>query len=156
MHKHSNSTHLSIKSRVHPERPIFVWLIKKSSAFRRIQMPIASYIAANGFSLSWAKLIKFLPHTLFSQHFNYVDWLLKVGQVEKGVAAVVKQRWGKHVSAATNQHATEEMLEAVLSVGWIAPGPRKHSYSWFLVPRNLCPCLLSHDSAVLCGPPEAI
>lgn len=89
--KYSNSTHLSIQSRVHPER-----LIKKPSAFRGIQMPIVSYITPNGFFLSWTKLIKFLPHTMFSQHFNYVEWLLKAGKVEKEVAAVVKQRCGKN------------------------------------------------------------
>jgi hypothetical protein len=37
-------------------------------------------------------------------------------------AAIPKQWHGKHISAAMNQHTTEELLEAVLSV-WSVPRP---------------------------------
>jgi hypothetical protein len=45
-----------------------------------------------------------------------MTWQLKAGIVEEEVAIATQQR-GKHVSAATNKHATiEELLEAVFSV----------------------------------------
>jgi hypothetical protein len=50
-----------------------------------------------------------------------VTWWLKVETVEQEEGAIARQRRGKHIFAATNQHATtEELLEAVFSV-WIAP-----------------------------------
>jgi hypothetical protein len=46
---------------------------------------------------------------------------MKAGILEQEEAAIARQRQGKHVSAAMNQHTTiEELLKVVFSV-WSAP-----------------------------------
>jgi hypothetical protein len=67
---------------------------------------------------------------------SIVTWRLKAGVVEQEETAVCRQRRGKHVSRATNQHTTiKEMLDAMFSMRPLSrlySENQQHGYTVFL------------------------
>jgi hypothetical protein len=50
-----------------------------------------------------------------TRSIHIVSWRMKVGIADPEKISIDRQRHGKHISAVTNNHATEELLKAVFS-----------------------------------------